>query len=157
MFKFILISALICLQSSVFFFNMRKKLWRYTSYSSTCFWFYRKNPTNTNKIYQIPSASFSGGRFNSDLAKLQWTPPLFIFNLIRDFSNKRKLFTIPVAEESMLLFHVLIERFKLIYYSLIFNFSKHFFKIGIICLIFLSFHLFTALEFDSNYFGIFEK
>ena len=34
------------------------------------------------------------------------------------------------------------------------NFSKYYFKIGGICLLFLSSHVFAALEFDSNHFGI---
>ena len=38
--------------------------------------------------------------------------------------------------------------------GLISNFSKYYFKTGTICLLFLSSHVFTALEFDSNHFGI---
>ena len=38
--------------------------------------------------------------------------------------------------------------------SLISNFSTHYFETGTICLLFLSSHVFTALEFDSNHFGI---
>ena len=54
----------------------------------------------------------------------------------------------------MLHFHILIECSKLIYNSLISNFSQHYLKIGTICRIFLSSHVFAALEFDNNYFGI---
>ena len=54
----------------------------------------------------------------------------------------------------MLPFHIRLERLKLIYYSLISNFSKYYFKTGTLCFLFLSSYIFTALEFDSNYFGI---
>ena len=54
----------------------------------------------------------------------------------------------------MLPFYIRLERLKLTYYSLISNFSKYYFKTGILCSHFLSSHIFTALEFDKNYFGI---
>ena len=38
--------------------------------------------------------------------------------------------------------------------GLISNFSKYYFKTGTIYLLFLSWHVFTALEFNSNHFGI---
>ena len=50
----------------------------------------------------------------------------------------------------MLPFHIKLERLKLIYYGFIYSFSKYYFKTGII----LSSHVFNALEFDSNHFGI---
>ena len=34
------------------------------------------------------------------------------------------------------------------------NFSKYYFKIGTLCLPILSLHIFTTLEFNSNYFDI---
>ena len=46
------------------------------------------------------------------------------------------------------------ERLKLIYYCLISIFSKYHFKTVTLCLLFLCSHLFIALGFDSNYFGI---
>ena len=53
----------------------------------------------------------------------------------------------------MLPFHIRLERLKIIYYDLIPSFPKCYFKTGTICLLFLSSHAFTALEFDSNHFG----
>ena len=61
----------------VFYFNMKKKLWRHISFFSTCFCYYRKHPNNDNTIrfarYHL-SASFqqcfheslSAIRHNSD-------------------------------------------------------------------------------------------
>ena len=43
---------------------------------------------------------------------------------------------------------------ELVLYSLILNFSKCYFKTSAFCLLFFFSHIFTALEFDSNYFGI---
>ena len=60
----------------------------------------------------------------------------------------------PSQSLNMLPFHISQERFKLIYYSLIANFSKYFFKTGTLCLLFLSSHVFTASDFESIYFGI---
>ena len=55
---------------------------------------------------------------------------------------------------NMHLFHKKLERLKLIYYGLILNFSKYYFKTGTIYLLFVSSHVFTTLEFDRNHFGI---
>ena len=44
----------------------------------------------------------------------------------------------------MLLFHITLEHIKPIYYDLISNFSKYYFKTGTICLLFSSSFLFTA-------------
>ena len=51
-------------------------------------------------------------------------------------------------------FHIRLECSKLIYSGLISNFSKYYLKTGKICLLFLSSHVFSTLEFDSNNFGI---
>ena len=59
----------------------------------------------------------------------------------------------PFLWLNMLPFHVRLERLKLTYYSLISFFSKYYFKAGTRCLL-LSSHVFTALEFDVNYFGV---
>ena len=48
---------------------------------------------------------------------------------------------------NMLPFHIKLERLKLIYYSLILNFSQYYFNIGTHCLIFLYLRAFTVLEF----------
>ena len=140
---------------------MGKKLWRHLSFSSTCFCYYKKHPNNDNKICPLPSSScfqqhfhdwFYVFRYNSDLSKFEWTPLLFNFNYIRDLTNGRKLFSIRVAEYDS--FSHLAGTLKTNLLGLISNFSKYYFKAGTIYLIFLSSHVFTGLEFDSNHFGI---
>ena len=48
-------------------------------------------------------------------------------------------------------FHITLKQLKL---GLISIFSKYYFKTGTICLVFLSSHIFTAVDFDGNHFGI---
>ena len=72
------------------------------------------------------------------------------FNQISDLSNRRKLFSIPVAEYASF---SQARTFKTDL-SLIPNFFRYYFKTGTLCLLFLSSHVFPALEFASNYFGI---
>ena len=60
----------------------------------------------------------------------------------------------PFQSLKLFLFHLRLERLKLIYYGLISTFSKYSFKIGTICLLFLSPHVFTPLEHDNNYLDI---
>ena len=57
----------------------------------------------------------------------------------------------PFQLLDMLRFHIRPKRLKLTYCSLISDFSTYFFKTGTLCLFFLSFHTFSALEFDRNY------
>ena len=57
----------------------------------------------------------------------------------------------PFQSLNMLPFHIRLERLKLIYYSLISNFSKYYFNTGTICLLFLSSHVFNVAELNSNY------
>ena len=158
--KFILTSAFKCLQSS-FLFQHGKKLWRHISFSSTCFCYYRKHSNNDNKICSLPSSScfqqhfhdlFYVLRCNSDLSKLEWTLLLFNFSYIRDLTNRRKLFSIPVTEYAS--FSHQVRTLKTHLLGLISNFTKYCFKIGTIYLLFLSSHVFTALKFDSNHFDI---
>ena len=89
---------------------------------------------------------------NSDLSKLEWTLLLLNFNCIRDLTNRRRLFSIPVAEYAF--FSPLARTLKNNLLVLISNFSKYYFKTGTICLLFFSSHVFNTLEFDSNHFGI---
>ena len=163
--KFILTSTFIC--NPAFHFNIGKKLLWHISFSSTCFCYCRKHPNNDLirfVSYYLLLASYSilvtGCKYlgtNSDLVKLEWTPLFFNFNY------KSVIFQIeancfPFRLLNMLPFHIRLERLlKLIYYSLISNFSKYYFKTGTLCLLFWSSHIFTALEFDSNYFGILWK
>ena len=60
----------------------------------------------------------------------------------------------PFQSLNIFPFHIRLERLKLIYYSLISNLSKYYFKTCTLCFFFLSLRVFTALEFNSNYFGI---
>ena len=74
------------------------------------------------------------------------------FNEVRDLSNRRKLFSTPVAEYAC--FSHQAKMLKLTYYSLISNCARYYFKTGTLCLLFLSSHVFPALEFDSKHLGI---
>ena len=85
--------------------------------------------------------------YNSDLSKLEWTLLSFSFNYICE-----KLFSIPVTE--YVSFSHQAETLKTNLLGLISMFSKYYFKTGAICFLFSSSHVFTALEFDSNHFGI---
>ena len=52
----------------------------------------------------------------------------------------------------MIPFHIRLEPLKLTYYSLITIFPKYYFKTGTLFLPLFILHVFTALEFNSNYF-----
>ena len=142
---------------------MRKKLWRHILFSSY-FCCYRKHPNNDNndnKACPLPSSScfqqhfhdwFSVLRYNSDLSKLEWTPLLFNFNCFCDLTNRRKIFSIPVAEFTSFSHQARALITNLL--GFISTFSKYYFEIGTICLLFSSAHLFTALEFHGNHFAI---
>ena len=140
---------------------MRKKLWRHVSFSSACSCYYRKHPNNNNKICALSSTTcfqqhfhdwFSVLRCNSDLWKLEWTILLFNSNYILHLTNRRKLFAVLVAEYASCSHQT--KRLKTDLLGLISSFSKYSFKTGTICLLFLPSHVFTALEFDGNHFGI---
>ena len=60
----------------------------------------------------------------------------------------------PFQLLNILPFHNRVLRLKLIYYSLISNFSKYCCKTDTICFLFLFSEAFTTLEFDGNHFGI---
>ena len=55
---------------------------------------------------------------------------------------------------NMLPFHIMFRILEANLLGLISNFSKYYFKTGTICLLFLSSHVFTTLEFGSNHFNI---
>ena len=148
-----------CLKSS-FLFLHGKEARRHISFSSTCFCYYRKHPYNDNKICPLTFSCFQQHfhvwlyvlRYNSDLSKLKQTLLLFNFNCIRDLTNRRKLFFIPIAEYASFSHQPRTLKTNLL--GLISNFSKYYFKTGAICFLFLSSHVFNALEFYSNQFGI---
>ena len=139
---------------------MGKKVWRPIWFSSTRFCYYRKYSNNDNKICLLISFCFQQHfhdkfyvpRYNTDLSKLEWTLLLFNFNYICGLKNKLKLFSILVAEYAS--FWHQARPFKSYLLGLISNFSQYYFKTGTICILFLSSHVFTALEFDSNHFGV---
>ena len=127
-----------------FYFNMGKKLWIYI-FSSTFFCYYRKHPSKDNKVCPRPCSScfqqhfqnwFYVPRYNSDLPKLEWTLLLFNFKYIRDLTNIRKLFSIPVAGYASF---PKARGLKTNLLGLISNISKYYFKTGTICLLFLIF------------------
>ena len=134
---------------------MGKKLWRHRSFSFTCFCYYRKHPNNDNEICPLPSSSGFQQHFH-DCWNLNDYYYYLIENVIWklqlcDLKNRRKLFSIPVAEYAY--FSHQDRTLKTNLLCLTSNFSKYFFKTGITCLLFLSSHVFTALEFDNNHFG----
>ena len=77
---------------------------------------------------------------------------LFNFNCFCDLTNRRKLFSIPVAEFASFSHQARALITNLL--GFISTFSKYYFEIGTICLLFSSAHLFTALEFHGNHFAI---
>ena len=81
---------------------------------------------------------------------LQKTLLLFDFNYIRDLTNRRKLFSIPVAEYTSFSHHTRTLKTSLL--VLITRFFTYYFKTSTISILFLSSHVFTALELDSNHF-----
>ena len=122
-------------------FISTKKLWRHISFSSACFCHYRKHPNNDNKICQLRSSScfqqrvhdwFCVLRHNSDLLKPEWTLLLFNFNYIRDLTNRRRLFSIPVAAS----FSQQARTLKTNLLGLIWIISKYYFKTSTICFLF---------------------
>ena len=133
---------------------MGKKLLRHISFSSSCFCYYRTHPNNNNKI--CPKPSF--------MPNSQYLGPIQIWwNLNEHYyyltSTKSVICQIdancsPFQLLNMLPFQIRLECLQLIYYSLTSNFSTYLFKIGTLCLLFLSSHVFATLQFDSNHFGI---
>ena len=130
---------------------MGKKLRRRISISSTCLCHCRKHTNNDNNICPLAlSACFQ--EHNSDIKKLEWTP-LFLT------STKSVICQMDANSSSfqslnILPFQIRPGRLKLAYYSLISNYSRYCSKTSSIWFLFLSSHVFTALEFDSNHFGI---
>ena len=121
--------------------------------STTCFYYYKKHPNSDNKFDHVLHA------FNSSfmtvslyLRKIQIWRNLNVhcYYLI---STKSVIWQIDANCSSlqslnMPLFGIMPERLKLIYYQI------YYFKIGIICPLFLSSHVFSGLECGSNHFGI---
>ena len=81
---------------------------------------------------------------------LQKTLLLFDFNYFRDLTNRRKLFSIPVAEYTSFSHHTRTLKTSLL--VLITRFFTYYFKTSTISILFLSSRVFTALELDSNHF-----
>ena len=121
------------------------------SFSSICSYHYWKNTNNDNKICPLESsANFQQNfRYNLYLKKLEWTPPWTKFVICQIHTNCP-----PFQSLNMLPFHIRPECLKLTYCSLIWFFSRYYFKTGILCLLFLSSHVFPALGLNSNCFGI---
>ena len=76
----------------------------------------------------------------------------FLLSTTLPWLNRRKLFSIPVTEYAS--FSHQARTLKTTPLGLISNFSKYHFKTSTLRLPFLSSHVFTALEFGSNHFGI---
>ena len=90
-------------------------------------------------------------RYNSDPSKFEWTLLLFNFNYIPDLINRRKLFSIPIAEYASFSYQVRMLKTNLL--GLISGFCKYYLKTVTICFLFFSLHVFAILKFDSNHFG----
>ena len=92
-----------------FYFNIGKKAMKTYIIFLHCFYYYRKNPNNDNKICPVTS-SFCLQQHLTDfmyLSTIQICRNLneqtaISVNYIRDLTNKCKLFSIPVAEYCVL-------------------------------------------------------
>ena len=116
-----------------FYLNIGKKLWRHISFSSICFFYYKKHPNNHNKICPLPSSTCFQQHCHD------WLLFPSTKSAICQIDANCSLF----QSFNMLLFHIRLEYIKLIYYGLVSVFSKYYFKIGTICLFFVSSHVLT--------------
>ena len=125
---------------------MEKRLCRHIWFSSS--YYYSKHPI-IDKICSLTFSSCLQQHFhnwfyvltcNSDHSKLEWALLLFNFNYICHLAYRSKFFSIPISEYAS--------------FSHQGRVTRYYFKRGTICLILLSSHVFTALEFDSIHFGI---
>ena len=124
---------------------MGKKLWRYISFSSTYFCYYRKHPNNNNKIYSL--LSFMTDSQYLGIIQIWWNLNEYYYYL-----TSPKSFIYQIALHSSrwnASFRHQIRKLKTDLLQFNINFSRHFFKTSTLCLLFLSSHVF-----DSNYFGI---
>ena len=142
-----------------FYFNIGKKLRTYISFSK-CFCYYKKHPNNDYKIFRLPFPARFQQRFHD------WSLYLGTNQIWRNLNEHSyylissksviwqigKLFSIPVVEYASFSHQARMVKTNLV--RLISNFSKCYFKTDTICFLFFSLHAFTALEFDSNHFGI---
>ena len=141
---------------------MGKKLWGYIPPSSRCFCCCMKHPNNNNKTCPLPSSLASSNTFMTDSRYLGATE--IYWNLTEHgyyylISTTSVIWPIdancsPFQSLNMLPFHIRFRTLKVNLLSLISIFSKYYFKSGTICILFLFSHVFTALEFDINHFGI---
>ena len=123
---------------------MGKNLWTLISISSKSFCYYRKHPSNDNKICLLLKI----------MTDSQYLVTIQIWwNLNEHFycltSTKSVICQInancsPLQSLNMLSFHIRLERLKLTYHSLISNFSRYFSKAGTLCLLFYL-HLYLPL------------
>ena len=122
------------------FISTWEKSYEDMSSSSTCFRYYRKYSNNDNKIYPLASACFQQHFYDWFVVRKhiqkqpEWTPPLLnsIKFMICQIDENCSLF----QSLKMLPFHIKPKSLKLTYYSLIWNFSRYYLKIGLLCLIF---------------------
>ena len=136
-----------------FYFNMRKKLWRNISSSSR---FYRKySIIRFSGLHRLLASSSNVMTDSQYLGAIQIRKNL---NEHHHHSTSTKSMISQIGANcspfQSLPFHIRLEGLKLIYYNLISIFSKYHFKTDTLCLLVLSSHVFTSLEFDNNYFSI---
>ena len=137
---------------------------RVISFSSTCFCYYRKDLNNVTRFIHYHLLITSNSTFMTHsqflvIIQVWWNLNEHKYYLTSTDSviSQIDVNCSPFQSLTMVPFHIRLESLKLIYYSLISHFSLYCFKTGILCLLFSSSHLFTALDFDSNYFGILWK
>ena len=132
-----------------FYFNMEKKLWRRISFCSTCFCYYKKYEKTIIRFtcYHLLLSSNSTFMTKSlNLGTIQiWRDELMdtaIKSVICQIANCSPFHSIhtsplictPNQETGFYMITAsVLKRLKLIYYGLISNFSKYYFKTGAIC------------------------
>ena len=133
------------------YFNMRKNLWTIILFSSTCYSVVIGKQPNNNNMY--PPAYFQQ-HFHDwffVLGTIQVWRNLnehhyYYKSMIRQIDTNCS----PFYSLNMLPFPIGLESLKLIYYSLISNISKYYFKTVTIYFLFLTVHIFSGLEFASD-------
>ena len=135
-----------------FYLIMGKKLWRHISFPSTCFCYYMKHPNNDVirfvRYHLLLALNRNLQTVSQYLGIIQICWNLnehhYYLNSTKSviFQDEANCFSFQSLD--LLSFHIRLERFKLMYYSLISNFSKYYFTTSTFGVLFFSSHIFTA-------------